>query len=40
MAHAIDTHNTADQRIRSLLRQLIRQQDGSFLPLPRALIKS
>ena len=40
MADAINTHNANDQRIRSLLRQLIRSHDGTVLPLPRALIKS
>jgi hypothetical protein len=39
MADAIDTQNTTDQRLRSLLRQLIRSQDGTVLPLPPSLIK-
>ena len=40
MAFAIDHTNAPDHRIRDLLRQLIRQRDGTFLPLPRALIAS
>ena len=40
MALAIDPINASDHRIRDLLRQLIRQKDGSLLPLPRALIAS
>lgn len=39
MADTIDTHKTTDQLIRSILRQMIRSQDGTVVPLPPSLIK-